>query len=247
MRLKAKLHSRRSIHGIFLPIGSPDLVEIAGAAGLDYIVIDCEHGSITEADVVNMLRAAQCSGVSALVRVPANQPFFIGRYLDAGAEGLVIPGIESAEEATSAVVAACSPPRGRRGLAGTIRACRYGLVPLAKYLSEESEDTVIVAQIESARSLSNVDAILDVEGIDLFYLGPTDLSLSLGYEGRPVDDELRLKMREVVTKITLRGALAGIAVGGTDDARFWEGQGVRLLAFNAVSLIMRAFRGVSAN
>lgn len=180
--LKERLRKGENVLGCWSFLGNPQVVEILGLAGFDYLLLDQEHGLGDPTSLATQLLAISATPTVGVVRVPWNDHVYLKRVLDAGAEGVLIPGIDTAEEARAAVAACLYPPRGRRGTAaGAVRASSYGMAP--DYVATCADNLLIACQIESAKAVENIDAILAVEGIDLMFIGPFDLSATVGQIG----------------------------------------------------------------
>lgn len=177
--LKRRLLSGRKAFGLWLHLAHPSAAEAAAAAGYDFLFIDNEHGPASLGETLALLRALNGTGVPAVVRVPWNDPVYLKRVLDIGATSLMIPMIETAEQARAAVAACRYPPRGIRGF-GPWREIGTG-ADLGAYVAGAADELLIIGQIESAKGVANVDAIAAVDGIDLLFIGPNDLSGSLGH------------------------------------------------------------------
>ena len=177
-RLKERLAKGEPIAGLWLQSGSATLAEIAVLAGFEAVLIDNEHGPASLETTLELMRAVEAVGGMPIVRVPWNDPVYLKRILDLGAASLMIPMVESAEEARAAVEACRYPPRGRRGYAAPIaRAAAYGLD--ADYLRHAHDDLLLMLQIETAAAVSAVPAIAAVDGVDLLFIGPNDLAGSI--------------------------------------------------------------------
>jgi 4-hydroxy-2-oxoheptanedioate aldolase len=177
--LKARLEAGESVYGAWVGSGSPDNAEILGHAGFDFLVVDQEHGSGEMADAVAMLRAAESSGTPCVVRAPWNDPVWLKRILDAGAQAVMIPSVETAALAAAAVRSCRYPPQGTRGYAaGVVRASTFGLEP--GYLHKANESLLTVVQIESAAAVGQAAEICAVEGVDVVFIGVNDLAGSIG-------------------------------------------------------------------
>jgi 4-hydroxy-2-oxoheptanedioate aldolase len=180
--LKARLRKGEKVLGCWTMLGSPQVVEILSLAGFDYLVLDQEHGLGDIGSLAAQLHAMSATPAVGVVRVPWNDHVYLKRVLDVGAEGVLIPSIDTAEEARAAVAACRYPPQGRRGTAaGSVRASSYGMAP--GYVATCADNLLIACQIESATAVGNIDAILAVEGIDLLFIGPFDLSATVGRMG----------------------------------------------------------------
>ena len=171
----------RPLVGTFLGIGHADVAELVGRLGFDLAVIDTEHAAIGRETVQAMVRALALGPTFPMVRVATNQPSLIAQALDAGAAGVLVPQVNSAAEATAAVVAARYPPAGRRGL-GPGRASLYG-VNLAEYRATANDRVQVFIQVETQAALADLDNLVATPGVDLFFVGPADLSQALGHPG----------------------------------------------------------------
>jgi 4-hydroxy-2-oxoheptanedioate aldolase len=182
--LKARLRSGKRALGCWTELGAPGVIELLALCGFDYLLLDQEHGFGEPSSLLHSLQAmAAAPQCTSVVRVPSNEPNYLKRVLDAGVEGVMVPNVETADEAR-AVVAACRyPPRGRRGSAlGSARASDYG-VNAVKYKANAADELLIVVQIESPRAIDNIGAIAAVDGIDVVFIGPHDLSGTVGQLG----------------------------------------------------------------
>jgi len=179
-RLKAALAEARPLFGVWMQLGHPAIAEMMGLLGYDVVLIDMEHGPGSLGDTGNMMRGVQRSKASAMVRVPSGDPAFLKPLLDLGPEGVMIPMVESAEQARAAVAACRYPPKGNRGwAAGVARAAQYGLD--TDYTLKTAADLVVACQIESVRSVEAVEAICTVDGIDIIFIGRNDLAADAGH------------------------------------------------------------------
>lgn len=183
--LKRRLKKGGKAFGVFADLGHPPVAEILAASGYDCVLIDREHGLGDIASAVPEMTAAQAYGCTALMRVPANDPVVLKLALDAGVEGVMIPAINDAAEAKRAAASCAYPPTGIRGFAAAIvRASSYG-VRIEEYLARARDELLVMGQIESRAGVENADAIAATQGIDMIFIGPYDLSNSLGYPGEP--------------------------------------------------------------
>lgn len=188
--LRARLTEGETVMGAWVMTRSPSFVELASAIGLDFVLIDLEHGALDLGDVEDLLRAVKGSATSALVRLPSHDTTLIGRVLDRGAHGVVLPRVESAEIAAALAAAARFPPVGTRGMAiGAARASLYGT--LATYRAEIAPEALVVMQIESRAALAASVAIGTAPGVDVAFIGPTDLAGDLRLESPGDAAELR--------------------------------------------------------
>jgi 2-keto-3-deoxy-L-rhamnonate aldolase RhmA len=195
MNFKQKLKNREVTIGSWLSIANTAVAEIMAKAGVDWLAIDMEHSSLSVDQCQELIRVIDLCGVAPLVRVGANDPLLIKRAMDAGARGVIVPMVNSAQDAIAAVHAVKYPPRGTRGV-GLARAQGYGTT-FDKYIKESDRESVVIIQIEHKDALENLENIFSVEGVDGFIVGPYDLSASLGVAG----DFKSEKMRQALSRI----------------------------------------------
>lgn len=179
--LKNNLKNKKITIGSWITIGDPTVGEIMSRSGYDWLVVDLEHSSISIDQASNLIRIIELCGVTPLVRLTSNDKNLIKRVLDAGAHGIVVPMVNTAEEAKNAVAATRYAPKGNRGV-GLARAQGYG-AKFEEYLKWQKNEVVVIVMIEHVDALNNLEAILSVEGVDGYLIGPYDLSCSLGIPG----------------------------------------------------------------
>lgn len=231
-RLKEALSSQPAAYGPFVTIASPPLVELMGYAGFDFVIIDSEHGSMGFESVENLVRAADSVGITSIVRVPKNDEAYILKALDTGAGGVMVPHIEDRGAAEEAVAASRFAPEGRRGVSPYTRAASYSHIEKEKYFRLANEEVMVVLQIEGVRGLENLDEVLGVKGIDIIFIGPYDLSQSLGVPGAIRDRRVAEAMARVVDKCRGRGVTVGTFADTPEMAREWVGRGVRFIGYS---------------
>jgi len=201
---KRALRDGEAVFGCFVRYPDPTLVEVVTYHGWDFVIFDGEHGTLEPRECENLVRSAELHDVTPIVRVPTNQPHVILRLMDTGAQGLHVPWVGDAEDAERAVRSVKYQPRGQRGLAG-VRAADYGQRgPLAEYVRRANDETLVVVHVETASAVDQVDEIAAVDGIDVVFLGPADLSQSLGVPGE-VRHPLVLEHMERAAVATLAG------------------------------------------
>lgn len=229
LQLKQAIRDGRVVIGTWLNSPTPSQVEIIRHAGFDFVILDTEHSSYGLAEGENLVRAGDAADMPCLMRVSENTPAAIGKILDYGAQGVVVPHVSSADEARQAVQGAHLAPLGVRGAAPSVRATRYGRDPWPDYLQRAAQETLVVVQIEGKEGLHNLDAILAVEGVDVVFIGPMDLSTSLGISGQ-LDHPLLL---ETVGDIVRRARAQHIALGmwmpKPEQVGPWIGRGVQVI------------------
>lgn len=233
-----RLRNREALIGSWLTIGSTTTAEIMAQAGYDWLTVDMEHSAIDLGMAQEMIRVCQMHGVAPLVRVGHNQPNLIKRVMDAGASGVIVPMVNTADEAEQAVQSVKYPPRGFRGV-GLARAQEYG-VGFDKYQKWNDEESVVIVQVEHIESVNNLEAILDVDGVDGFIVGPYDLSGSLGMPGAFDHPDVIAALDRVQAIAQQRQAMGGFHVVQPDPAVLQEklDKGYRFLAYGLDSLFL---------
>src|SRR6056297_973409 len=240
--LKSRLKSGHTVIGSFVTIGSPHTTEILALAGFDFLVIDTEHGAMSIETATHLIRAADVHKVPSIVRVTEPSDSTILRSLDIGAAGVQVPQVNSAELASCIAKAAHYHPEGYRGLAMP-RAAAYGSMPIDHYFAKSRERTLVTAQIESAEGLAQLDEIAAVPGIDVIFLGPFDLSHSLGIPGEVEDPRIKEAERRVAEACEKHGKAAGIfAVDGKAGNQRMQ-QGFRYVTLSTDALLISAAAG----
>lgn len=208
-RLTEKLEAESYPMGTWLSVGHPTIAEVSASPAVEFVLIDTEHTTISLETVENMTRAVDAaeSPTDTIIRVPWNDPVRLKRVLDIGIDGVMVPMIDTADEARSLVNAMRYPPDGIRGVASG-RAAEYG-ENFSEYVANANGSFTTIAQIESKKGLENAEAIADVDGIDALFVGPADLSAALGVFGQDDPEELTDAMSRVIEA----GANADVAVG----------------------------------
>ncbi|WP_312562691.1 aldolase/citrate lyase family protein [Anaerospora sp.] len=241
--LKDKLQNGDCLFGPFLNLCHPAVMEIAGIAGFDFAIIDTEHGEISADRAVDMIRAAKLAGISPVVRVYGNQPELISKALDIGAEAVQIPQISSRSEAQAAVCAAKFSPEGCRGANRYVRAARYSAADKAAYFAKANQETAVIIQVEGKAGMDNLAEIITVPGIDVLFIGPYDLSASLGIPGQVEHPLIMAAMNKTMDLAQKAGVAIGFFVDDARSAVKWKKAGVQYLSFAAdVGLLYDAFR-----
>ena len=207
--IRERVLKREILSGTWLNLGSSITAEIAGLAGFDWVVVDLEHGAGGHDSALHQLQAISGTPASPLVRVVWNEAPKIKRALDIGAAGIVVPWVTSAAEAKQAVAAARYPPQGIRGAASITRAAAFG-AEQREYLATANEKLLTVVQIETEQTLDRVDEIAAVDGVDVLFVGPFDLSLSMGIPTQYTEPRFRAALAKVSAAARNYGKAAGI-------------------------------------
>jgi 4-hydroxy-2-oxoheptanedioate aldolase len=239
---KEKLSRGETVFGCFVRYPNAALVEVLGYCGWDFIVFDGEHGTIEPADCEAMVRAAELQSVTPIMRVPVNQPHVILRFLDSGAQGLHVPMVRSSADAEAVIQSVKYQPRGSRGLAA-IRAADYGQrIPFRQYVAEANAETLVVVHIETEDAVGRLPEIVQVEGLDVIFIGPTDLSNSLGHPGDLQHPQVQATLQRCVEAVLNSRAALGIMVPNVEAARQWQGRGARYITVGLESVLNPACR-----
>jgi 4-hydroxy-2-oxoheptanedioate aldolase len=242
MTLKDKLAAGRPILGLSLMFDCPPLVEMAGAMGFDWVLLDCEHGALEIGNLEPMIAAAEASGVAPIVRPPSNSPELILRALDRGAAGLQCPHVMNADEARAIVAAAKYHPLGERGLAVGTRSSRYGMrESVPDYIARANRETLVCVQIEHVDALPHIEEIAAVPGVDVVFVGAMDLSQSLGFPGATDAPDVASAVEDALQRIVATGAIAGTS-GKPELAKSRLDIGVRYHYTHVTSLLATAAR-----
>ena len=231
--LKLKLKNNELSIGSWITLGHPSIAEIFARAGFDWLVVDLEHSTITMEAAAELIRVIDLCGVSPLVRLTSNHPDQIKRIMDAGAHGIVVPMVNSAEDASKAVTATRYAPVGNRGV-GLARAQAYG-PGFKDYLSWQQESgPIVIVQIEQQAAIDQLDQIFAVPGVDGFIIGPYDLSCSMGMPGEFERPEFVAAMQTILNTGQNCGCPAGIHLVEPDPERLQEifEEGYRFVAYS---------------
>ena len=242
---KARLAEKGFLLGPFVESGSPEIVEALGLAGHDIAILDREHSAMSGETMGALIRAATVAGVAPLVRVRENAPGPILEALDQGAVGLHIPQIATPEDARRAVRAARFAPDGERGFNPFVRAGRYGSAPVEDLRREGDADTLLVLHIEAAGAMHRLGDILATPGVDVAFLGPYDMSQTLGVPGEVTHPKVREAMAAIVAAAAKHNVVVGCFANNAEHAELWLRQGVRYLAYSVdAHLFLRAAQAV---
>jgi 4-hydroxy-2-oxoheptanedioate aldolase len=233
------------ITGPFCKTCDPALIEALGQAGFAFGILDLEHGGNDLPTLGHLLRAAHCGGLLPVVRVPDADPSLIGRVLDLGAGGVQVPDVRNAATARACVQAARFAPLGSRGVCRFVRAADYGGMERSAYFSAANQ-ALLVLQVEGAEGIAALDEILAVDGFDVLFIGPYDLSQSLGHPGEIEHPAVIAAIEGVVTRCAAAGVACGIFCDNAVQAARWRGLGVRYLATSVdVAIFADAARGLA--
>ncbi len=235
-RVKEALQSSGFALGTFVQIGSPENAEIAAASGFDYIILDMEHGSFGMDTLVNMIRAVQLGGAAPVVRLPDDSESGIMKALDAGAVGILVPGVDDPEQAASIIRSSRYAPIGSRGACPRVRATAHGMNPWPEHVDWSNRNVMVWLLIETVEGFKNFDRIARVPGIDAVGLGAFDLSQSLGLNGQTEHPEVKKHIENAFAtarenRINIQMQLFGSTFQEVQESiRYWAGRGARIFS-----------------
>ncbi len=236
MQFKKNLDSGQPVFGPFMNTTDPAFIESAGHTGFDFVVADLEHGPASLDQLHNLIRAAEVSGTFPVVRTPPGNLPMIGAVQDAGAKGILVPQIKDAEEVHKVVKATRFYPKGERGVSGVVKAAKYSAMNSEEYFSRSNENVLII-QLEGKEAIDNLDDIMEVPDIDIIFIGPYDLSQSLGVPGQVDHPEVIKIIGQTVSKIKDKGMIAGTFVTSPENAQKWIEAGVQFIGYSVDILI----------
>jgi 4-hydroxy-2-oxoheptanedioate aldolase len=235
--LKQKLNAGGAVFGVMITFPSPQVVEMLGCLGFDWVLIDNEHGSITVDNSEELVRAAELTGIAPIVRPVSNKPEIIAPFLDRGAWGVQVPHVNTAEEARAAVDAVKYYPQGHRGIFSRSRPAGYGFSgSTGDYVADANRNTLVCLMLEEVEAIDNLEEMVAVDGIDVFFIGSGDLSQSMGYPGQQTHPEVQALMEKGVTVIREAGRVAGVSCPDSYVPKFLD-MGVQYFHGNVNSLL----------
>ena len=237
--IRARARAGETLLGCFLTWPVPGVVELAALAGFDFILIDGEHGFFSIESIASTVAACDGAGIAPLVRPPSALSDQVGRYLDAGAAGTLLPRIESVAMARSAIEALKFAPLGRRGLGG-VRANRYATEPLAAFVARSNEETLVAVQIEREGALAELSGLADEPAVDVLFVGPNDLSQALGTPGNTSSENFRAALARVASEASRAKKAAGIMVGRREDIPRLSELGYRIFTTSDRALVLES-------
>lgn len=231
--------------GIFAKTTDSSFIESLGFTGMDFVILDQEHGPISNETLHNHVRAAKAGGIKSIVRVKGVDANAIGSALDSGADGVQIPNISTAEEAHEAVEAARFYPQGLRGVCRFVKAANYGSEKKENYFNTANKKLVVL-QVEGKEGVKNLDSILEVKNFDVLFIGPYDLSQSLGFPGQIEHPEVKLIMREIAEKARKKGKILGTFSDSVQSAQELRKLGFEYLSYSVdVNIFLEAVKDLS--
>ncbi len=235
-KLKRALLDNELQVGCWMSLGSHTAAEICASSGFDWVLIDMEHAPNDVPQVLHLLQAVAAYPCSVMVRAYWNDTVLIKRLLDLGVQSLLLPNVQTVEEAKRAVEAVRYPPLGIRGVSANSRSNRFGRIK--DYFERANDEICLMVQIETRKGLDNLEAIAAIDGIDGLFIGPQDLAADLGHLGNPGHADAREAMGETIKAIGESGKAPGILAFAEADAKHWIDQGARFVAVTGDSFLL---------
>lgn len=237
-KLKKRLLEKKASYGVISLTTDPVICEYIGLCGMDFYIMDAEHGALTMSEVAHMIRACETVGITPLARINSLDDKMILQYFDAGIMGVMMPGTNTVDDCKKLVQAVKYYPQGNRGL-GPVRSADYmaGKLSQADYLKFSNEQTLVLPMIETKECLNNLSEMVKVDGVDGFILGPRDLALSMGFTDGPAHDEVKKVINDAIVIVTGAGKIFGTVAATAEQAKELTDKGVTLLLNSVQGLI----------
>jgi len=246
--MKERMRRGEVQFGAFVMAPSPALVEMFGYAGFDFVIVDREHGAASLETLENCVRAAEAAGIEALVRIPSGTPSDILSALETGASGIVVPHVKDAAQAEAIASAAIYPPDGTRGFATTTRAGRHGFVTIDEHFERARRKVLVMAQIEDAEALPNVQAIASTRGVDAAFIGPADLAMSMGHKAQMDHPAVQSAIDGILDDIAAAGnAMAAAFAPNKEAVVALAARGVRAICLSGTGIVAAGIRQAAEN
>lgn len=232
--LRERILNKEVVFGMFYKFNSQAIVEMIGNAGFDFVIIDTEHSNFSNYDVEGLIRAAECVGMSSVVRIKEAIPEDVLHCLDSGADGVQIPSINSIDTAKEVCLSSKYYPEGNRGLSMTQRAAMYTVwnkeIP---YIEYSNKNSLVIVHVENIEMANKVDDLLEIPQLDVIFVGPSDLSQSMGKPGQTNDPEVVLLIEEVFKKTLAKGKAVGIYCASPTDMKKYIELGATYIAYGS--------------
>lgn len=239
-QLKNRLSARKPCFGVISPTTDATICEYVGLSGMDFYMIDAEHGAITASDISHLVRACELSGCTPLARVGDLNTALILQYMDAGVMGVMMPGCTSVADVEKLVAAIKYPPLGKRGL-GPVRAADYMMkMPQVEYVSFANAQTLVLPQVEDLEGVKNLRKMVQVEGVDGFIIGPRDLAMSMGFYDGPAHPEVNAVIAEIFEVVLGANKIIGTVAGTPAQAEALIEKGATFLLNSVQGLLSGA-------
>jgi len=240
-RMKEKIKRGEPVVGAFHNLQVPTVTELLGLVGLDFVIVDAEHTSITPETAENLYRAAELRDLSVITRIGENSQQVIQKFMDAGSQGVLMPLINTREDAERVVASVKYPPIGKRGLAGT-RAAAWGLGNTAEYVKMANEETLVAIQVETLEAIKNIKEIVSVEHVDVIFFGPSDISSNLGLHGQTRHPEVLSLIEKLSKEALAAGKAVGTIARDLNDYKYWRERGFQWLCTGTSQFLVAGAR-----
>jgi 4-hydroxy-2-oxoheptanedioate aldolase len=236
-KLKTRLLEKKAAFGVISPTIDPTISEYIGLSGLDFYMIDAEHGAISPSDITNMIRACEAVGITALARVGDLNEKLILQYIDAGVAGIMMPCVQTVDDCKRLVSAMKYPPLGNRGLSH-VRSADYMMkMPQVDYVLFANAQTLVLPQIEDMQGVKNLKAMAHTEGVDGFIIGPLDLAMSMGYYDGPNHPEVNAVIDNIFEIVLAAGKIIGTVAATSEQAQKLIDKGATIILNSVQGLI----------
>jgi len=242
-RVKQKLDAGETVFGSFFKIDSPPLVELYGLAGFDFLIVDAEHGCLTHGQIENLIRTCELMGMSSIIRTPDAEEANLLHVLDSGASGIQVPSLKSAAQVRDVIRKAKYWPLGERGAARACRAAAYGTLP--DYEHRANRDTFVSVHVENKEMVQEVEALCAIDELDMLFIGPGDLSHSLGRPGDTSHPDVTAAIDHVIAAAAGRKHI-GTVVANAQQLESYVARGVHYIAWLSDTGIFRAALNAAA-
>ena len=232
--LKQRLRAGEQVLGTMVTtFTSPDIARLLQNCGFDFFIVDCEHGAFTTREVANIIAEARGIGMPALVRIPVMRRVHALKFMEMGASGLLLPNTESAEQARMLVDCTKYAPLGHRGVSLSRPHTDFKKVNGPEYMRRANDETILMCQIESREGVEHIEEILDVEGIDVGFIGPNDMTQDYGILGRFDDPQIVAAFERIIAAAKARGKYAGAHFGKAEPLIPWLSRGMQINMWNS--------------
>ena len=232
--LRQRLKQGETVIGTMVQeVRTPAIAQILKQVGFDFLMLDMEHGAYTLETAAEIIRVARLTGIPPLVRVAGPQYELIGRILDQGAVGVMLPRVERRAEVELLVQSIKYPPLGKRGVSSDAPHSGYHLRPLAELVETTNEDTIAIAQIERKAAIDDIDDILSVPGLDVALIGPEDLSVSLGLGEVDAQRRIGAAIEAMIAAAARQGVVSAIHMGNVEALEAWIARGMGLVMYSS--------------
>lgn len=238
--LKQKINDKGIVIGTWNTLGCPSVTDVLASAGLDFVIIDFEHGALDFKNILSYVNACLAYGVSPIVRVPSNEDWMINHALDNGAQGVIVPHVSNENDCDAIVSASKYYPVGKRGFTPFTKAGGYSALNVEEYTKNSNTEISNIVIVETLEGLEKIEEIISKENIDVIFLGSFDLSQELGHPGKTRSDEVLTKIKECVEKINAAGKIAGgYLANSREDIEWIKSLGIRFIVYKVDSAIIK--------